>query len=238
MRQWLKNCFHRPIFKYWSSTNNLNISMFNMEVFFFMKQIVQFIEDNNISEEEVAQAAHMSLRNFRRQIHSEDRTQARIVLLLADKQKQSIDSIFFGQMNNQPINLEGLTITQIQDIIKLVHPELFTDIKRSKKFKKFDYNLQTDMGDRMRFIREVVFSLSQTQFGKYMEVTRNTSKYWDEGQINVDKIFKISQSTNVSMDFIIRDNYPFTLQTQGMSEALYLAVMTSCVLYRLRNSNA
>ena len=212
--------------------------MFNMEVFFFMKQIVQFIEDNNISEEEVAQAAHMSLRNFRRQIHSEDRTQARIVLLLADKQKQSIDSIFFGQMNNQPINLEGLTITQIQDIIKLVHPELFTDIKRSKKFKKFDYNLQTDMGDRMRFIRKVVFSLSQTQFGKYMEVTRNTSKYWDEGQINVDKIFKISQSTNVSMDFIIRDNYPFTLQTQGMSEALYLAVMTSCVLYRLRNSNA
>ncbi|WP_296055057.1 hypothetical protein [uncultured Holdemanella sp.] len=203
-----------------------------------MKQIVRFIEDNNISEEEVAQAAHMSLRNFRRQIHSEDRTQARIVLLLADKQKQSIDSIFFGQMNNQPINLEGLTITQIQDIIKLVHPELFTDIKRSKKLKKFDYNLQTDMGDRMRFIREVVFSLSQTQFGKYMEVTRNTSKYWDEGQINVDKIFKISQSTNVSMDFIIRDNYPFTLQTQGMSEALYLAVMTSCVLYRLRNSNA
>lgn len=203
-----------------------------------MKQIVRFIEDNNISEEEVAQAAHMSLRNFRRQIHSEDRTQARIVLLLADKQNQSIDSIFFGQMNNQPINLEGLTITQIQDIIKLVHPELFTDIKRSKKFKKFDYNLQTDMGDRMRFIREVVFSLSQTQFGKYMEVTRNTSKYWDEGQINVDKIFKISQSTNVSMDFIIRDNYPFTLQTQGMSEALYLAVMTSCVLYRLRNSNA
>lgn len=203
-----------------------------------MKQIIQYIEDNNISEEEVAKAAHMSLRNFRRQIHSEDRTQARIVLLLADKQNQSIDSIFFGQMNNQPINLEGLTITQIQDIIKLVHPELFTDIKRSKKFKKFDYNLQTDMGDRMRFIREVVFSLSQTQFGKYMEVTRNTSKYWDEGQINVDKIFKISQSTNVSMDFIIRDNYPFTLQTQGMSEALYLAVMTSCVLYRLRNSNA
>ena len=41
-----------------------------------MKQIVQFIEDNNISEEEVAKAAHMSLRNFRRQIHSEDRTQA------------------------------------------------------------------------------------------------------------------------------------------------------------------
>lgn len=35
-----------------------------------MKQIVQFIEDNNISEEEVAKAAHMSLRNFRRQIHS------------------------------------------------------------------------------------------------------------------------------------------------------------------------
>lgn len=203
-----------------------------------MKQIIQYIEDNNISEEEVAKAAHMSLRNFRRQIHSENRTQARIVLLLADKQNQSIDSIFFGQMNNQPINLEGLTINQIQDIIKLVHPELFTDIKRSKKFKKFDYNLQTDMGDRMRFIREVVFSLSQTQFGKYMEVTRNTSKYWDEGQINVDKIFKISQSTNVSMDFIIRDNYPFTLQTQGMSEALYLAVMTSCVLYRLRNSNA
>ena len=203
-----------------------------------MKQIVQFIEDNNISEEEVAKAAHMSLRNFRRQIHSEDRTQARIVLLLADKQNQSIDSIFFGQMNNQPINLEGLTINQIQDIIKLVHPELFTDIKRSKKFKDFDYNLQTDMGDRMRFIREVVFSLSQTEFGKYMEVSRNTSKYWDEGQINVDKIFKISQSTNISMDFIIRDHYPFTLQTQGMSEALYLAAMTSCVLYRLRNAGS
>lgn len=209
--------------------------MFNLEVFFFMKQIVQFIEDNHISEEEVAKAAHMSLRNFRRQIHSEDRTQTRIVLILADYNHQSIDSIFFDQMYNQPVNLEGLTWTQVQDIMKLIHPELFTDIKRSSKFKNFEYNLKNDMGDRMRFIREVVFSLSQTQFGKYMEVTRNTAKYWDEGQINVDKILKISQRTNISMDFMIRDNYPLTLQTQGMSEALYLAVMTNCVLYRLRN---
>ena len=200
-----------------------------------MKQIVQFIEDNNISEEEVAKAAHMSLRNFRRQIHSEDRTQTRIVLILADYNHQSIDSIFFDQMYNQPVNLEGLTWTQVQDIMKLIHPELFTDIKRSSKFKNFEYNLKNDMGDRMRFIREVVFSLSQTQFGKYMEVTRNTAKYWDEGQINVDKILKISQRTNISMDFMIRDDYPLTLQTQGMSEALYLAVMTNCVLYRLRN---
>lgn len=200
-----------------------------------MKQIVQFIEDNNISEEEVAKAAHMSLRNFRRQIHSEDRTQTRIALILADYNHQSIDSIFFDQMYNQPVNLEGLTWTQVQDIMKLIHPELFTDIKRSSKFKNFEYNLKNDMGDRMRFIREVVFSLSQTQFGKYMEVTRNTAKYWDEGQINVDKILKISQRTNISMDFMIRDNYPLTLQTQGMSEALYLAVMTNCVLYRLRN---
>ena len=200
-----------------------------------MKQIVQFIEDNNISEEEVAKEAHMSLRNFRRQIHSEDRTQTRIVLILADYNHQSIDSIFFDQMYNQPVNLEGLTWTQVQDIMKLIHPELFTDIKRSSKFKNFEYNLKNDMGDRMRFIREVVFSLSQTQFGKYMEVTRNTAKYWDEGQINVDKILKISQRTNISMDFMIRDNYPLTLQTQGMSEALYLAVMTNCVLYRLRN---
>lgn len=200
-----------------------------------MKQIVQFIEDNNISEEEVAKAAHMSLRNFRRQIHSEDRTQTRIVLILADYNHQSIDSIFFDQMYNQPVNLEGLTWNQVQDIMKLIHPELFTDIKRSSKFKDFEYNLKNDMGDRMRFIREVVFSLSQTQFGKYMEVTRNTTKYWDEGQINVDKILKISQRTNISMDFMIRDNYPLTLQTQGMSEALYLAVMTNCVLYRLRN---
>lgn len=200
-----------------------------------MKQIVQFIEDNNISEEEVAKAAHMSLRNFRRQIHSEDRTQTRIVLILADYNHQSIDSIFFDQMYNQPINLEGLTWNQVQDIMKLIHPELFTDNKRSSKFKDFEYNLKNDMGDRMRFIREVVFSLSQTQFGKYMEVTRNTAKYWDEGQINVDKILKISQRTNISMDFMIRDNYPLTLQTQDMSEALYLAVMTNCVLYRLRN---
>lgn len=200
-----------------------------------MKQIVQFIEDNNISEEEVAKAAHMSLRNFRRQIHSEDRTQTRIVLILADYNHQSIDSIFFDQMYNQPINLEGLTWNQVQDIMKLIHPELFTDIKRSSKFKNFEYNLKNDMGDRMRFIREVVFSLSQTQFGKYMEVTRNTAKYWDEGQINVDKILKISQRTNISMDFMIRDNNPLTLQTQGMSEALCLAVMTNCVLYRLRN---
>lgn len=200
-----------------------------------MKQIVQFIEDNNISEEEVAKAAHMSLRNFRRQIHSEDRTQTRIVLILADYNHQSIDSIFFDQMYNQPINLEGLTWNQVQDIMKLIHPELFTDIKRSSKFKNFEYNLKNDMGDRMRFIREVVFSLSQTQFGKYMEVTRNTAKYWDEGQINVDKILKISQRTNISMDFMIRDNNPLTLQTQGMSEALYLAVMTNCILYRLRN---
>lgn len=177
----------------------------------------------------------MSLRNFRRQIHSEDRTQTRIVLILADYNHRSIDSIFFDQMYNQPINLEGLTWNQVQDIMKLIHPELFTDIKRSSKFKNFEYNLKNDMGDRMRFIREVVFSLSQTQFGKYMEVTRNTAKYWDEGQINVDKILKISQRTNISMDFMIRDNYPLTLQTQDMSEALYLAVMTNCVLYRLRN---
>ena len=96
-----------------------------------MRQIVQFIEDNNISEEEVAKAAHMSLPNFRRQIHSENRTQPRIVLILADYNHQSIDSIFFKHMFNQPINLDGLTNDQVQDIMKLIHPELFADIKRS-----------------------------------------------------------------------------------------------------------
>ena len=166
--------------------------MLNVEVF-FMRQIVQFIEDNNISEEEVAKAAHMSLPNFRRQIHSENRTQPCIVLILADYNHQSIDSIFFKHMFNQPINLDGLTNDQVRDIMKLIHPELFTDIKRSSKFKEIEYNLKNDMGDRMRFIREVVFSLSQTNFGKYMEVSRNTAKYWDEGQINVDKILKISK---------------------------------------------
>ena len=109
-----------------------------------MKQIIQYIEDHNISEEEVAQAAHMSLRNLRRQIHSKNRTQVRIVLLLADKQNQSIDSIFFDEMNNQPISLEGLTINQIQDIIKLVHPELFMGVTRSKKIKDYNYNGLTD----------------------------------------------------------------------------------------------
>ena len=104
--------------------------------------VMQFIEDNNISEEVVAKAAHMSLRNFRRQIHSEDRTQTRIVLILADYNHQSIDSIFFDQMYNQPVNLEGLTWNQVQYIMKLIHPELFTDIKRSSKFKDFEYNLK------------------------------------------------------------------------------------------------
>lgn len=66
-------------------------------------------------------------------------------------------------------------------------------------------------------------------FATFLHFARNTT---------VDKIFKISQSTNISMDFIIRDHYPLTLQTHGMSEALYLAVMTSCVLYRLRNAGS
>ena len=202
-----------------------------------MRQIVEYIEKNNISEEEVAKAAHMSIRNFRRQIHSEDRMQAKIVQILADIQHVTIDSIFFKNMINQPLRLDGLNFDQIQDIIKLVHPELFLNVKRSTKFKKSSYNLKTDMGDRMRFIREVVFALSQTKFGDLMEVTRNTAKYWDEGQINVDKILKISQKTNISMDFMIRDNYPFELHTKGMDEALYLAILTNCTLYRLRNSN-
>ena len=140
-----------------------------------MKQIVQFIEDNNISEEEVAKAAHMSLRNFRRQIHSEDRTQTRIVLILADYNHQSIDSIFFDQMYNQPINLEGLTWNQVQDIMKLIHPELFTDIKRSSKFKNFEYNLKNDM-----FVLCDIFKILSTLIcpsSQYLAVFLVTSIY-------------------------------------------------------------
>ena len=77
-----------------------------------MKQIVKYIEDNHISEEEVAQAAHMSLRNFRRQIHSKDRMQARIVLLLADKKSQSIDNVI-KLRNDEPSRyycLDGIFI--------------------------------------------------------------------------------------------------------------------------------
>ncbi len=102
-----------------------------------MKQIVQFIEDNNSQEEVAKQPICLC-------VILEGKFIPRIVrkrVLCLFLQIIIISPLirFFDQMYNQPVNLEGLTWTQVQDIMKLIHPELFTDIKRSSKFKNFEY---------------------------------------------------------------------------------------------------
>ena len=200
-----------------------------------MDQIVKFIKDHHISEEEMAHQSGINIRSFRRQIHAQDRLQPHVMRVLAKSQNERIDSIFFQHMKYDPICLEGYTYEQICDIIKLIHPELFDNECRYHKSRYPEYNLATDLGDRIRFIRDVVFSLSQENLAKEFDVSRNTSKYWDVGQINVDKIYQFSLKTNISMDLIIWDNHPLELQTDGMDELLYQAILTNCKLYKVRN---
>lgn len=205
-----------------------------------MKRIVDYIERNHISEEEVAKAAGIELTAFRKQIHAENELQPKVMRAIVKSQsyKDTIDSIFFDHLKYDPINLEGLTYDQLRDIIKLIHPNIYADHIKYHKTDYIDFNLRTDLGDRIRFTRDVILELSQINLAKRLnlDLGRNTVKYWDMGQINVDKIYSLSAYTNISMDFFLMDNHPLELHTEGIDQHCYKAILACRDLFLYRNS--
>lgn len=191
------------------------------------------VENSDITPEEFAKAAGISVKKFNEQLYGLRNLQPNLLRAILQKTHEDADKIYL-RTKYMNISLEGLTLKQVLTIMELIHPEFFSR-KRLKPRKHDPEDIKNDMGYRIRFIREAIISLSQEKLGDVIGISRDSSKSWDVGSLSVPRIIQLSMMTNISINYIVMNNYPFELNTFHMSSDMYLAVLSMRNIYRKRN---
>ena len=198
-----------------------------------MDVITYVVEKSDITPEEFAKAAGISVKKLNEQLYGLRNLQPNLLRAILEKTNEDADKIYL-RTKYPNISLEGLNLKQVLTIMELIHPEFFSR-KRLKPRKHDLQDIQNDMGYRIRFIRETIISLSQDNLGKVIGISRDSSKSWDVGSLSVPRIIQISMMTNISINYIILNNHSFELNTYHMSSDMYLAVLCMRNIYRKRN---
>lgn len=91
-----------------------------------------------------------------------------------------------------------------------------------------------DIADKIKYIRTNIAKISQDDFAKTINVTRNTVKNWESGisKPTVNHILHISILWGLSTDYLLIDDAPEALSLFGLSDEKYNLLSALIKLYR------
>ena len=74
-------------------------------------------------------------------------------------------------------------------------------------------------GTRIKSLR-ISFGMNQVEFGKKLNVTKQSISNWENGNIqpSIDMLIKISKTFSVSADYLLGLDFERTLDVRGLSE--------------------
>lgn len=96
-----------------------------------------------------------------------------------------------------------------------------------------------DIADKIKYIRTNIAKISQDDFARHLNVTRNTVKNWESGisKPTINHIILISISWGVSTDYLLIDDAPESLSLYGLNDEKYNLLLTLIKIYRERINN-
>lgn len=95
-----------------------------------------------------------------------------------------------------------------------------------------------DLADKIKYIRTDIAKISQEDFAKSLNVTRNTVKNWESGisTPTINHILLISILWGLSTDYLLFDDAPEALSLFGLSDEKYELLSSLIELYRRKES--
>lgn len=90
------------------------------------------------------------------------------------------------------------------------------------------------MQNRLRFIRVNIFGLSLQKLAlKFRFDDYSTTSSWENrGLVYMNQIIEISKISQISLDYIVKTNYPLSISSYGMSKFQYNAVKSMVEYYK------
>lgn len=93
------------------------------------------------------------------------------------------------------------------------------------------------LSEKIKFIRKNILNLSIEEFASILGVSRRTISSWENKQVlpAISNIISISLISNITIDSIIFDDYPFEIICEDIDEKCYMALKTIVKEYEKNN---
>jgi len=93
------------------------------------------------------------------------------------------------------------------------------------------------LSEKIKFIRKNILNLSIEEFASILGVSRKTISSWENKQVlpAISNIISISLISNITIDSIIFDDYPFEIICEDIDEECYMALKTIVKEYEKNN---
>ena len=93
------------------------------------------------------------------------------------------------------------------------------------------------LSEKIKFIRKNILNLSIEEFASILGVSRRTISSWENKQVlpAISNIISISLISNITIDSIIFDEYPFEIICEDIDEERYMALKTIVKEYEKNN---
>lgn len=129
-----------------------------------------------------------------------------------------------------------LSIQQLDQITSFILDFTSQDWEERAKTRRLNNTLidHLSLQNRLRFIRVNIFGLSLQKLALKFEFddASITSSWETRGLVFMNQIIEISKVSQISLDYIVKQDYPLSISSYGMSRVQYEAVKSMVEYYK------
>lgn len=147
----------------------------------------------------------------------------------------SIDKLIL-ETKYPSIDVSMLSIQQLDQITSFILDFTSQDWEERAKTRRLNNTLidHLSLQNRLRFIRVNIFGLSLQKLALKFEFddASITSSWETRGLVFMNQIIEISKVSQISLDYIVKQDYPLSISSYGMSRVQYEAVKSMVEYYK------
>lgn len=197
--------------------------------------ISKICREKNISENVLASSLNITVNRLRRHEEKVGEFKVQECEKMSRILGVSIDELILGT-EFPSIDVSMLSMAQLDQVTSFVLDFTSRDWNERDKARRLNKDKldHSSLPHRLRFIRVNIFGLSLQKLAlKFRHDDASTTSSWENrGLTFMGQIIEISQVSRISLDYIVKADYPLSISSYGMSESQYEAVKSMVEYYK------
>lgn len=191
--------------------------------------------EKNVSEHFLASKLGVSINKLRRRENHVGDFKVKECEIMSRLLGVSIDKLIL-ETKYPSIDVSMLSIQQLNQITSFILDFTSQDWEERAKTRRLNNTLidHLSLQNRLRFIRVNIFGLSLQKLALKFEFddASITSSWETRGLVFMNQIIEISKVSQISLDYIVKQDYPLSISSYGMSRVQYEAVKSMVEYYK------
>lgn len=191
--------------------------------------------EKNVSEHFLASKLGVSINKLRRRENHVGDFKVKECEIMSRLLGVSIDKLIL-ETKYPSIDVSMLSIQQLDQITSFILDFTSQDWEERAKTRRLNNTLidHLSLQNRLRFIRVNIFGLSLQKLALKFEFddASITSSWETRGLVFMNQIIEISKVSQISLDYIVKQDYPLSISSYGMSRVQYEAVKSMVEYYK------